>query len=479
MTPTEPTGLVEDCHPELTITPTPGPTGTLLRLDVTSIPAAPVAARCVAAESADEVLLVEDPTVAETHELHVIGLLADRDYTCRAVAVCSPGAASPSVVHHTPPPPSTFSRFDIERVPGLTETGAYTLTQWRRQQQDTAPWMIVWDREGRPRWWMEMSTTMNVAFEALWDPATQTILYGGGRSDLGTPTTVDLWQGIVEPAPLPLWGANDFHHDAKRLEDGRMLSLQAVPNSLGPLSWEGFGIRLWNPVESRVDYELDSQTLVDAGKLPPGLAGLDAYHANWVDLKETPDGAVLYVSLYTLKWLLAIDVETSEVLWTLGSGLGWNVVDADGTPLTDDDLPQALHGAEVRGDEFLVYDNGVQRLESRAERWRIDPTTRTATRLWWWTEPDWFEPVVGDIDDLGNSRVLITQAVTGYTRHHLRIVEVDTATKQVVNRMVATSNNIGGYRAERYGGCDLFCHARECPELAARDAELEHLFALP
>ncbi|MCA9493743.1 MAG: aryl-sulfate sulfotransferase [Myxococcales bacterium] len=478
-TTTEHTGPVGDCRPEVTIEAVEGPGSTMVRVDVGTVPAAPVAVRCVADEDEDEVFLVEDPTVAETHSLRFIGMLADRDYTCRAVAVCSPGAASESIVHHTPPPPPSFSRFEVERTAGTTETGAYTLTQWTKQGQDESPWMVIWDMEGRPRWWWSVSATMNVAFESLLDPDEGTILYGGGRSPLGTPTTIHLWDGLVAVAPLPNWEGNDFHHDSKRLEDGRQLSLQAVSNSLGPLSWEGFGVRVWDPVKHRVDYELSSQSLVNSASLPPGAVGIDAYHANWLDLKDTPDGEVLYISSYTLKWLLAIDVSTSEVLWTLGAGLGWTVLDADGTPLTDDDLPQGIHGAEVQGDEVLVYDNGVQREESRAERWRIDPTTRTATRLWWWTEPDWFEPVVGDIDDLGNGHVLITQAVTGYTRHNLRIVEVDTATGQVVHRLRAPTDNIAGYRAERYDGCDLFSHARLCPELAARDAQLDRRFSTP
>ncbi len=95
----------------------------------------------------------------------------------------------------------------------------------------------------------------------------------------------------------------------------------------------------------------------------------------------------------------------------------------------------------------------------------VVPARSAATRLSWTT---WQEDFLGDIDDLGNDRVLLTQA--GFTSE---IVEVDRATGDVASRMTFTGGNT--YRSERYMGCDFFDSVRYCEDLATRFAEVETL----
>jgi hypothetical protein len=91
----------------------------------------------------------------------------------------------------------------------------------------------------------------------------------------------------------------------------------------------------------------------------------------------------------------------------------------------------------------------------------------TAQRLWSWTEPGWSQWFLGDIDDLGNDRVLITQAPGA-------IVEVDRITGGVASRMELRVDG-DTYRAERYDGCAFFTSVKDCADLAVRYEEVRTL----
>lgn len=250
------------------------------------------------------------------------------------------------------------------------------------------------------------------------------------------------------------------------------MSLEIRNNTRGGEDWDGFGIRTHDPLTGIVDFEFDSQTLVDAGLLEvPSFFDNDPYHANWVDWGETAAGPEVYVSL-CLSWqIVAIDVTTGDAAWLLGRGLGWSVIDEFGDPLPEDALPQCTHGLEITGErQLLVYDNGQARNVSSGAEWLIDPGTMTAQRLWTWTEPGWSEDYLGDIDDLGNDRVLITQASHASTNV---IVEVDRLTGGIASRMTFTGGQT--YRTERYDGCDFFDSVKHCETLATRHAEVAPL----
>lgn len=120
-------------------------------------------------------------------------------------------------------------------------------------------------------------------------------------------------------------------------------------------------------------------------------------------------------------------------------------------------------------DHFLVYDNGQNRNESAASEWVFDPVSRTAELQWAWTEPGWSEPFLGDIDDLGNDRVLITQATFFGPS---QVIEVDRASDQIASRLSFDNGGLT-YRAERYDACELFSDATACGELGARHALFE------
>jgi len=328
--------------------------------------------------------------------------------------------------------------------------------------------VVVWDDLGRVRWWYLTPGGVGLDIEALLTPQ-GTVVWGGGFTSEGRVREVDLWGDELYAFAPAGWQQTLFHHDAKQLVDGRLLTLEIRDNQRGNDTWEGFGIRAHDPATGLVSIDIDSQRYVDEGRLevPPGWDD-DPYHANWVDL--SPDGSKVYVSLCFAQQILALDAVTGDLLWQAGPGLGWSTVDTAGAPVPEGALPQCQHGLEVLGDDhFLVYDNGQNRNESAASEWIFDAVSRTAELQWAWTEPGWSEPFLGDIDDLGNDRVLITQATFFGPS---QVIEVDRASGQIASRLSFDNGGLT-YRAERYDACELFSDATACGELGARHALFE------
>ena len=71
---------------------------------------------------------------------------------------------------------------------------------------------------------------------------------------------VDLWDGERYAWAPTGWPDTDFHHDGKRIADGRLMTLEGRPNRSGARSFVGFGLRAHDPETGEVSFELDSQT---------------------------------------------------------------------------------------------------------------------------------------------------------------------------------------------------------------------------
>ncbi|MCA9494689.1 MAG: aryl-sulfate sulfotransferase, partial [Myxococcales bacterium] len=283
-----------------------------------------------------------------------------------------------------------------------------------------------------------------------------------GRTDgLGAPQILDPWEGTVWTETFPGSDAVLWSHDIHRLPDGRIVSIEEQQN-VGPAggTWTGFGLRIYDPVDDEVDWTWSSQSAVDAHTLPTAVGtDKDPYHANWVEVV----GDDVYVSLCYAAQIIKIDATTGDIVWKMG---------ADGD-LVPDVAPECTHGLEIVGDRLLVYDNGRERHESAASEYRIDEVAMTATRTWTWTEPGWYEHVLGDVDHWGDD-VIVTQAHASWSTTpgaHSAVVEVERPSDLVVWRLdLDAADSV--YRSERIDGCDLFAHVQSCPAVAARFAEL-------
>ncbi len=445
---------------------------TMVELIVEVDSEAEVAGWCTSDLDPTEVFFVESDGAATSHSLQLMGLLPATAYTCTAVPVCDPLVGTPAdAAYLAGNPPSTLERLTVTTNPYFEMQGSWTMAPFTKNMFGGTTYIVIWGPGGQPRWWTTLPSGVGMWIEAR-HHGDRTLVWGGGMDDQGRPRILDMWEGETYAFAPAGWQSQEFHHDGKMLDDGRLMTLEIRRNTAGNDSWDGFGIRVVDPASGVIDIDIDSQTLVDAGSLPPGGGfNQDPWHANWMDLVDGPNGEEIYVSLCFSQSVVVIDPATGLEKWTFGRGEGWTLLDAAGYPLGEAVLPQCQHGLEVDGDKLLVYDNGQDRSNSAAQEWQIDPVTRTATLLWSWTENSWKEDFLGDIDYLPNDRVLITQATMFGTGE---IVEVERSSGSVVSRM-ALGNGAMTYRSERYDGCDFFHSTKECDSLAARHAELEAL----
>jgi len=459
--PPSPSACADDGVTVQAVQSTPGPAPGQLNIVAELSAAAPLTVRCTDAAGTEEHVITSP--AAPTHEVRLSGLVAP-DTTCAVSPSCSESSAWPIDL---PPVTSPLPQLEVVVDATLGMTGHYTLAAFVDGPcDDTATkWLGIWGADGTPRWWQPLPDDLDwIDVEALWHDDIQALVWGGGESPAGRVRAVDVWEGPQVVASPEGWEGIEFHHDGKRLPDGRLLTLEERWNTDADATtrWKGFGARLLAADGSTPRLDIDSQRYVDEGLLPAGDFDLDRdpYHANWVEWVEEADGGTLFVSACQRQELLAIDGTTGALRWVWGAGLGWAVQEADGTPMGDEALPQCLHGAETDGTRFVVYDNGRQRGASSVAVWEVDPTERVATRVWSWSEPGWFEETLGDVDELANGRVLVTQAHpecwSSNPGARSQIVEVDPTSGHVASRLIFPSVDHAIYRSQRYDGCELF-----------------------
>jgi hypothetical protein len=448
-----------------------------LQIDVALSAPATVAVACTLASDPSEVHLAEDTATIADHALRIGGLLGAADYDCAVAAVC-PATSAPThfQVHTADPPP------DLVEVEATVEAGAgseYVLFNQSVDCDYQEQRLNVVDRQGRYRWWYATPDNVGPSVEFRYHGG-NVFEWGGGwePNGLGRPREVDLFDGeIYDTADdLPDASGSDFHHDGKRLPDGRLLTLERVGIDAGA-PFDGFRIRRIDPATGDVDFDYDSQRLWDDGDLPRGSGG-DPWHANWVDIV----GDTLYVSLCNLERVIAIDVPTGDYLWNFASGGDFALSDAGGDPLGDDEFTQCQHGLEYTADDhLLVYDNGNSRGYSRVAQYTLDQPARTATLDWTWTEPDWWETTLGDADYLPDGRILVnmghSDCFSSNPGDRTTIVEIDPATGEKLWQLRYVPRDMTAYRADWADPCGLFANAAVCPAVAARLADLAPVLA--
>lgn len=461
----------------LSVTPEAGLVTTFVEVAVELSAPSSAAVQCTSVADPTEISFGESTDVATSHAIRLEGLIPGTEYACSAAPVC-PAQAGPATAftYTTGAPPGDMRRLTVQVDPVLGMEGSWTLAPYTLDPFTGDTWLAAWGPDGTLRWWWPLPEGVGMWIELLWYPEQGEVVWGGGMHEQGRIRRVSLWDGETYAWAPPGWQQEQFHHDGRQIDDGRLLTLEIRENSQGKTTWDGFGIRLHDPVTGLVDFDYDSQALVDAGHLPPGDGGFfgsDPWHANWIGYHDTPAGPEAYVSLCFSQQILALDGITGDLKWQLGRGLGWTVLDANGIDIGENALPQCQHGLEVVGSTILVYDNGQDRATSSASEWEIDPLAMTATRTWYWTEPGWKEDYIGDIDYLPNDRILVTEATQ---KGQTELVEVDRATGAAASRVVFASGGTT-YRSERYAGCDMFTSVKECETLAARYAEVAELLA--
>lgn len=451
-------------------------------VDVRLSAAASLAVSCTLDTDSTEVHLVESGREADRHTLRVSGLRAGVDYSCVAAAVC------PS----SPEGPSSFSLStrelseDNDRLPGFVlqktspEAGKdYVAVNHQRSDVFNGQRMMVVDRAGHIRWHVVPAGGSNV----LYEPESSGFVVAGGYPANANhrPRLLRLFGGEVEydtATHLPDVDDSLFHHDGRRLADGRYLTLEErlFDNDLG-IEVIGFGSRIVDPKSGTVDFDYSSASAYDDGHITAGPG--NTYHANWVDMYDVGGQDVIHYSLCGRSWTVAVDVPSGDWRWAFGAGGSFTLVDDAGKLLPDSEYPQCQHGLQRVDNRLLVYDNGKERGFSRVVEYELDEKTMTATLLWEWTEADWFERNLGNVAWTPTGRVIVgmghREPISPIKGDHSTIVEIDPVTGSKLWDLRFSDSYDQFYRANPIAPCDLFANAKYCSDTAARLAELSDL----
>ncbi|MEQ1564235.1 MAG: aryl-sulfate sulfotransferase [Myxococcota bacterium] len=432
--------------------------------------AATAAVACTLATDSTEVHLVEDVAVGTSHTLRIPGLLADSDYDCVAAAVCPASAAPATFSVHTGERNAKMVDVNVDTTPnaGLD----YILVNHAECWDQSRNRVEVIDRDGNNRWWFDTPVGVGVSMEFRYHGGNLFEWGGGwGPNELARPRLVDLFDGEIYDSAAAMPGLGEYHHDGKMLPDGKLLTLERVDVEGDFGTFDGFQVRRIDPATDTVDFVYDSQRAVDEGHIESGFG--DAWHPNWTDLVD----GTLYVSLCELAKVVAIDEATGDFLWTFGAGGDFELFDENGDPLGNSGFTSCQHGLDYTEDDHLfVYDNGWNRGYTRVSEYVLDPVAFTATRLWTWTEPDWYESTVGDIDPMPSGKVLIgaghPDCFGDNPGDHTTLIELDPVTGVKDWELQFDDKDIMAYRADYADPCTLFANARYCADTATRLAEL-------
>ncbi len=428
----------------------------------------PVAVTCVAEDDDDEVHGVQG-AVSASHELALQGLLADTTYLCELEA----GTAALSFEHTSGALSPETPDWTVTGDPEASD-GAWTLfNHGENGHHADREQLVVVDAQGRARWSYPLPPGSAADIDAT--VVDGRVLYGGSGYG-GRPTEVALnWErSWLAPGELD---EEHYHHHVQDVPGLGVLTLVKTEDEVAGVTFEGFAVEVLDRETNDLAWRWSSQEAIDAGELPGGRDIDDPFHANQAEWIEDDQGTALLLSLRTINRVLRVDVETGEVIWTLGPNGDITLVDEEGLALGNEDWFYSQHAPELAGNRLLVYDNGIGRPgedRSQVVEFGLDVEGGTLTKLWAWEEPDFLESIWGDADRTpGGEHVLIARghcfncpdAIAGT---HSALVEVDTATGEEVWRLQFEQEEDALYRAERLEGCALFTQVTACEQQGTR-----------
>jgi hypothetical protein len=408
---------------------------------------------------------IPEDTSAPTHEIPVVGMRAETDYTITVTA----GESEETLPFRTGAlpddlPPVSVEMADTARMaPGYTVFNAFP---WAPVPPGTEPpdagYVLAVDQDGEVVWYqklthqvLDVDTTPRGTFvvtagdvliqefdlfgtvDREW--GTRIALVNPGKDVQGRPF------GSDESTPIDI---DSSHHEVTELDNGDFVTLSTEVIELDPadaarlcpdsteativgdvaveLAPDGTVVQEW-PLSAVYDpTEMPGAELCNQQQAiaPPNWfypnEGLtrDWTHANAIEVHE--DSNTILVSLRHLDQIVALryhdddEGKAGELLWSLG---------VNGTLAIDGEPPYHQHAVELRGDTLWMYDNGNLRPGtavgggeappySRAVAYELDLDAGTATQVYdhrdaWADGRPIFTPFLGDVDVLDNDNVLI------------------------------------------------------------------------
>lgn len=335
----------------------------------------------------------------------------------------------------------TASESGAPRVEGDVELGLWTAHTRRLGGLETR--LVVYDPAGRPRLQVSLPPAEGSPSPGLYAEVLDDRLVAGG----GQEVSCGAWDAMGRLV-WPCAAAAPTHHDAELHPDDVVLLTQLDDGPEG-----GFGIEVLPWSGGPATWTWGSPDHLD------DLPGEDPYHPNAVRRVSDAWGEGYWISARNEDALLRIDGATGALTHRLGEGGDFALLDAAGAPSDDWFLGQ--HDPQLLGDRVLVYDNGtaMRRPSSRVIELVLDPDAMTATLTRQWTEPGWFEPIMGGVHELDDGDWLVTRAHCAVCEGlgngpDSDVVRVDPDTGEVRWRLVFEDAEV--YRADVVDPCALF-----------------------
>jgi len=281
--------------------------------------------------------------------------------------------------------------------------------------------IVAVDEAGEVIWYHRDTENPIEAFHRMADG---TILYlaglaGAVKADM-TGEVIRQWDPAAE------WDLLGFHHDAVELPGGNIAAIGLEMKDIeyetedGPVTWHVMGdtineftpdgelLRTWStfdlvdPQFRKEDFHdpmWDQFITVEGGTK-------DWLHAN--SLVYDPSDDSFIVSLRHIDWLIKVDRQTGELIWTMGEGGDFEK--------TSGEWFYHTHSLQlIEPGRVMLFDNGNRRpgyewvdLWSRALEFTWDEEAMTWTQVWEWTDDEpFYSQMVSDADRLDNGNVLI------------------------------------------------------------------------
>ena len=430
-----------------------------------SEPAA-LAVRCSRDDLPSEVHLVESTEPATEHELRVQGLLAETAYTCAVASVGVSGATPSEGSFTTAALPGSIP--SATAVTSGDPAGEYTLVPHQRLSLgEMTIRLVLMDNDGAVRWYYPLPITGWADMGAeYWGDGL--FLWGGvsaSEEGDGVPRLLSVSHEEVYKADYPGASESRYHHMTERQYDGSVVTLTEAQASQGGYEYYGFEVHRVDVTTDELLWSWSLQQGLDAGTVDVG-------DANWAGVMVDDDGSeIMVVSVCEGLSIFGIDMATDEVVWTFGEDVG-------DLELTQGDYPNIQHGLDIQDRSVLFFDNGAAPT-TRAVEYAIDSAAGTASQTWAWTEDGWRQWAWGDVDYLGEDRILVGKSHLdnwGEDEGFTEVIEVQRADGSVPWRLTFSDVHDAIYSADRIGGCELFAEASRCPDVQARLDELSPWF---
>lgn len=359
-----------------------------------------------------------------THKLTVVGMKAETPYHIRAVAADYTGdsVVSADMIFTTGKLVGDFPSIKLTVPKPALVTPGYTFFGQGEfvQTKPNRPLYVAIDENGDIVWYYmkegDDQATNERDVKMLPDGNLLIQIAGGFRIiTIGGDILQEMTGETTKPQLLTI------HHETIVMPNGNFMTLARESNKVKPPFKNGDEINAIGDVIAEIDREgnvlwqwstfenLDNNYYPSTlSQTPMPTGDYDWTHANAVSYNEDDDSVLL--SLRHWNNILKIDKKTGKILWRLGPGGDFTLVDSG--VWKGDGWFFGQHGHELQSDgSILIYDNGNNRdndltLFSRAIRMSLDEVNMTA-RIEWQYVTDNYTAWFGNTRKLDNGNILL------------------------------------------------------------------------